>query len=182
MKAMLNPLKQSAMKTVRFFIIVILLSSTYLLFGQSTFIPKADLYTIEGKLTDTRKLTTDNQVVIFFFWSTSNRKSIEQLRLLNEQLSENTTDMQVKVVGICTDIQGNPGTLPALVSGMDLDFEVFIDRNNEVQRACSVPDVPYTIIFDGVHNLSCRCSGSPEDACNFVSNEISRNIAELRSR
>ena len=102
-------------------------------------------------------------MLVLLFWNADDNKSLEQLRLLNDE--KNIFGEKIKIVGICTNYSCTMQSIRPLISGLAIDFDIYIDRNNDLKRAMNIPDIPYTMIVDptsDIHRYSGYCNNLVE--------------------
>lgn len=115
--------------------------------SQNSILPDVEVYNLDGSRQSASNFELNEQVIVIFFWNVDDRNSLEQASTLNEEYESTLKGKDVRIVSICTNQSGTmPGIRP-LVSGLGIDFEVYIDRNNELKRAMNIPDIPYTMII-----------------------------------
>ena len=108
----------------------------------------ADLYTLEGTKISTDKITNDSALNILVFWSTDSYKCREEILELNDLYVEELEDKNIRIIAVCTDNEGKSGAVRTFVSGHNIAFDVYIDKNSNFKRAMSIPVVPFTMVID----------------------------------
>ncbi len=148
------------MKTNHLHLIFILLSLRPVAFSQNTLLPGVGLCTLQGNSINASDLPLNDQTLWLFFWNIDDRESLEQMRELGD--SHNfLKERNVKVIGICTSSSGITGKIHPLISALGIDFDVFIDKNNEFRRAMNVPDGPFTLLIAQSGDMSRHaCAGT----------------------
>lgn len=166
------------MKTFRFFLVFVLVSAGLTVISQNSILPDVDVYTLEESRISARDISMNNQTVVLVFWNSDGRESLDQVRMVNEESVTELKRENVKIVGICTDCAGTMGKIRPFVYGNCLDFEVYIDKNNDLKRAMNVPYVPYTIIIDPVMDVY-RYFGFIADLDEFITNAIDNSQVKM---
>jgi len=165
------------MKTSRLLAIFILLSTGFSAISQNRMLPDIDIYTLVGSRVSARDIRMNDQPVVLVFWNPDDRQSLDQVKMLNEEYESNLKVKNVKVIGICTDCSGTMERIRPLVNGTGIDFEIFIDRNNELKRALNVPYVPFTIINDPNKDVYCRYIGYCFNVGDLITSTIENSLA-----
>jgi len=178
MGKLLNPLNNNVMKTFRFFVTFILVSMGYPVLSQNSIFPDISVYALDGSRMNARDIRLSDQTVVIVFWNGDDRKSLDQVRMINEEYGNGLKEKNVKVVGICTDNSGIMERIRPLVNGIGLDFEIYIDRNNDLKRAMNVPEIPYTLIIDPVKDFYCRYSGYCANIGELITGSIDQRLAK----
>ena len=160
---MFNLSNNDFMKTLRFLLIFVLVASGLPVLSQNPILPGIDLYTLEGSTISAASIGTNERMLVLLFWNADDNKSLERLRLLNDE--KNTFGEKIKIVGICTNYSCTMQSIRPLVSGLAIDFDIYIDRNNDLKRAMNIPYIPYTMIVGptmDVHRYSAYCNNLVE--------------------
>jgi hypothetical protein len=179
---MFNLSNNNVMKTFRFFLINALLSAAFSAMSQKLILPDVKIYTLEGSTASASSIDAKNSTTVLFFWNADDNRSIEQLRLLNEEYENQIFSGKVKIVGICTNYSCTMQSIRPLVSGLAIGFDVFIDRNNDLKRAMNIPVLPYTMIIDhalDVHRYSGYCNNIVGTIMDLNNNGMA-NISDKR--
>jgi cytochrome c biogenesis protein CcmG/thiol:disulfide interchange protein DsbE len=169
------------MKTTRLLMIFVLVFIGYTVLSQPSSLPRCDLFMMDGSRICARNISTDDQPLIMVFWNSDDRKSMELIRMINEEFSYGLNTTSLRIVGICSDYSGTPESIRPLVNGIGLDLDVYIDRNNDFKRAMNVPELPYAILFDPTLNIF-QCLGYCTDPADLFRKAISLNLAEAGRR
>jgi cytochrome c biogenesis protein CcmG, thiol:disulfide interchange protein DsbE len=166
------------MKTTRLLLIFVLVLLGRTVLSQPSSLPRCELSMLDGSTIDARNISTNDLPLIMVFWNSEDRKSMELIRMINEEYNYSLEKTNVKIVGIYSDYSGTLESIRPLVNGIGLDFDVYIDRNNEFKRAMNVPELPYAILFDPNLN-DYQYLGYCTDPANLFSVTINKNLAEV---
>jgi len=145
---------------------------------QNSKLPGVDLYTLDGVKISASDLNNTDTLLVLIFWKSNNRQSFNQLLEINEEYQEWLKATNVKVVGICTDLNGTRCDIKPLVYAHNIDFEVYIDKNNDFKRAMNIPDIPYLIMVDN-HSENIKFMGYYPDIAEFINNKIDLQLAAI---
>ena len=165
------------MKSLRLHLVFVLLALGQSTFSQNPLLPDVDVYTLYGGRLNAAHLLKDQQPAVLVFWNSNDPKSLEQLMTLNEEYDSSLKMKSVKVIGICTGYSGTMESIRPLVNGIGLDFEVYIDRNSDLKRAMSVPDVPYTLVINPGKN-ALRYLGYSANINEMISSSMGESLAK----
>jgi len=146
--------------------------------SQNSKLPGVDLYTLEGVRISAADLDNTDSQLVLVFWKSSNRQSFNQLLEINEEYQEWLKVKNVKVVGICTDLNGTMCDIKPMVYANNIEFEVYIDKNNDFKRAMNIPDIPYLIIVDN-NSENIKLLGYNPDISELLDNKVDLQLAEV---
>jgi peroxiredoxin len=142
------------MKNLHKLMTVLLITSGISIKAQNSFFPSVKLTTPEGVPVNASAIRATSRPMVIVFWNSDDRKSLEQVKMINEE-----SDPEVFVLGILSSQSGTPGSLRALVNGLNLNFPVLIDKNDELKRAMGIPEAPYTLLYEPEQDSIRRISG-----------------------
>jgi hypothetical protein len=140
-------------------------------------LPDVDLFTLAGTKISAEKIKKDSTVTILVFWSTNNYKCREEILELNDLYIEELKDKDIKIIAVCTGNMSESGAVNTFVSGHDIAFDVYIDKNNSLKRAMNISAVPFTMVIDDrydSYNSYLGCTLSLDD---ILSNGIKNYLA-----
>jgi hypothetical protein len=144
-------------------------------------LPCANLYTLSGTKISTEEIEKDSALTILFFWNTDNYKCREDVLELNDFYVEELKNKNIRIIAVCTGNAWDAGHIGTFVSGHNIAFEVYIDKNSDFRRAMSVPVVPFTMIInDEAESYSSYLGYNPaiED---LLGNEFKEYLASNRN-
>lgn len=167
------------MKTLRFSLILNLLVAGFSVYSQHSILPEIEVFSLEGSRQRASELIPNGNVTVLFFWNAENRSSLEQAQALNDEYKNELKEMGVNVIGIYTDYSGSMAAIRPLVNGLGIDFEVYIDRNNDLKRAMNIPEVPFTMIISGDHEIY-RNLYTQANTGEFISKMYNNSLAKAK--
>jgi peroxiredoxin len=139
-------------------------------------LPDVDIFTLEGTRISSEKIQNDSVPMIMVFWKTYDDNCCKELMDLNDIYIEELKDKGVRIVAVCVDNIGNLDYIRPFVYGHDIEFEVYIDKNENFKRAMSIPAVPFTILFDKDAHPFCKflgyCPAIDEMVCKKVDESL----------
>jgi len=177
MEKISNPSKIHVMKTIKLFVIIMMVSIGYPVLSQNSIFPGIDVYSLEGSRVSARDILRNDLPVVIVFWNSDDRNSLDQLRMVNEEYESGLKGKNVKIVGICTDYSGSFERIRPLVYGIGLDFEVYIDKNNDLKRAMNVTDIPCTILINAARDVY-KYSGYCANVGDLINGAIDKSLAK----
>lgn len=162
------------MKKLSVLFLLLIVSLSLSISAQTNNYPTTHLLTLNGEIVNSSDILDNENPTILVFWKSNEIKCCEQIALMidaKEKLAELT---EVSIVAICTDTDGPSSRIRPLVSGKDWDIDVYIDRNNDFQRAMNIPAIPFTCVFDRDQNLICEYNGYCAWADDMVCEKIKK--------
>lgn len=121
-------------------------------FGQSSEIkplPSADVKTLDGKKTNTSKITNDGKPIVISFWATWCKPCKKELDAISEVYEEWQKETGVKLIAISIDDSRSSGKVVTDAKSHGWEYEVYLDENQDFKRAMNVNNVPHTFIVNG---------------------------------
>jgi hypothetical protein len=169
------------MKTLKFLLAAFLIISGSFARSQNKCLPDVDILTLEGIRVNASDVTGTDSLVVVLFWNISDLKSLEQLYSLNEAYGDLRAE-HVKMIGICTDISVNMLEVKPFVYGHDIGIEIYLDKNNDLKRAMSVPVTPYTFLFDQDKNIQAVVMGSCKNILDVINDMRDNFLASAKDK
>ena len=129
----------------------ILSLTTFGLFSQTEerVVPSANVKDLDGKTVNTSDFSNDGKPMIINFWATWCTPCKRELNNIAEVYDEWVEETGVKLIAISIDDSRNAGKVAPYVNGKGWEYEVYIDSNQDFQRAIGFQNPPFTCIVDG---------------------------------
>ena len=146
----------------------LLLSASILLitsiFGQkeSRSIPSATVVNLEGKKINTSNFNNNGKPMIINFWATWCSPCKRELNNIADVYDDWRDETGVKLIAVSIDDARNSGKVAPYVNGKGWDYEVYIDANQDFQRAIGFQNPPFTALVDGSGKIVWTHSGYVE--------------------
>lgn len=117
--------------------------------GTGRRIPAIELKTIDGKKINSGTFANDGKPYVISFWATWCKPCKKELDAIAETYADWQKEMGVKLIAISVDDARTSPKVPGDVKTKGWTYEVYIDENQDFQRAMGVNNVPHTYIVDG---------------------------------
>lgn len=127
-------------------IFLVLLLIGFYSFAQKK-LPNVTLNNLEGKSVS---LVTDfaekDKLYVFSFWATWCTPCINELDELNDLQNDWKKNLNVEFVAVSIDDSRTQKRVKPLVKGKEWTFNILLDSNQDLKRALSIVNVPYTLV------------------------------------
>ena len=87
-----------------------------------------------------------DKLYVFSFWATWCVPCINELDAINQHYAEWSKELNMEVVAISIDDARTQKRVKPLLNGKKWPYTVLLDANQDVKRALSIANVPYTIV------------------------------------
>ncbi|WP_284653779.1 peroxiredoxin family protein [Flavobacterium terrisoli] len=115
--------------------------------NAQTNLPDVTLANLEGKKVSlTKDYSEKDKLYVFSFWATWCTPCINELDEINDVQNEWKKDVNFEVVAISIDDSRTQKRVKPLTSGKEWNFAILLDSNQDLKRALSIVNVPYTIV------------------------------------
>jgi peroxiredoxin len=153
--------------------------------SQNFYASSNEVKNLDGSALNLNDALSGVEGTIMVFWEMNDPECYKNLDNLNDAWLEKLKELNVNMVAICVDRQGNSSIVKPYVSGQGWDFDVFIDTNGELKRKLGITDMPQTVLLDKNQTFRCRyagyCSGDEFQICDKIINclEKTGDLANL---
>lgn len=159
-------MKRPALLLVLIFTLILSASS------QDSYLPYADLKTLDGENVNSKDILADDAINIVVFWKSCNQKCCQSLDEMHEIWLDSLKDEGVNMICICIDGIGSWSHVKPVIDGNCWEFDTYVDVNCDLKRGMGVTSVPCTILIDASKNLICRyngfCTGADKMMCEKI--------------
>jgi len=141
----------------------ILLVVAFLAFGLSVMaqenLPELNLKTVDGEKIKLQDYASNGKNTVFAFWATWCAPCKKELNNIAEIYEDWKSDFNTEVIAVSVDNQRSVAKVKTYIDGQAWDYDVLLDTNQELMRALSIQNVPYTVVVDASGNISYTHSG-----------------------
>ncbi len=114
--------------------------------GQNK-LPNINLVTLEGKSVSLQNdFAEKDKLYIFSFWATWCAPCINELDEMNDVIEDWKKELNIEVVAVATDDARTQKRVKPLVNGKGWEYRILLDTNQDLKRALSIVNIPYTIV------------------------------------
>lgn len=108
--------------------------------------PSVSLKTTENKTVNVKTdLTEKDKLYVFAFWATWCTPCIKELEAVNEHYAEWSKELNMEVIAVSVDDSRTEKRVKPLLNGKKWPYTVLLDSNQDLKRALSIANVPYTV-------------------------------------
>lgn len=119
-------------------------------FAQNATIPEnITIKSLDGKTVQTSVIQNEGKPMIISFWATWCKPCNRELNTIKEVYEEWQEETGVKLVAVSIDDAKSTARVKPHVDGMDWEYEVYLDANQDFKRAMGVVNVPHTFVVNG---------------------------------
>lgn len=122
-----------------------------LLFSLPTFaqdeLPSITIKDLKNKPVNVKSaFAEEDKVYVFSFWATWCAPCLAELEAISEYYDEWSEELNMELIAISTDDSRTQRRVRPLLNGKDWPYEVLLDGNQELKRALSIVNIPYSIV------------------------------------
>jgi peroxiredoxin len=126
--------------------IIVLLFLYFFGYSQKQ-MPNIELQSIAGKTYNLNSDFSDNdKLYIFSFWATWCAPCINELEAIHKKYPSWKEKLDCEIVAISIDDSKTLKRVKPFLNGKGWTYDVLLDSNQELKRALSIVNVPYTIV------------------------------------
>lgn len=116
------------------------------LFAQNS-LPDLTLSTLDGKKMSLKNdFSEKDKLYVFSFWATWCSPCINELDEMNDVLPDWRKSVNFEVIAIAEDDSRTQKRVKPLVNGKGWEYKILLDTNQDLKRALSIVNIPYTIV------------------------------------
>lgn len=109
--------------------------------------PSVSLTSVNNKSFNVKSdFAEKDKLYVFSFWATWCVPCINELDAINENYAEWSKELNMEVVAVSIDDSRTQKRVKPLLNGKKWPYTVLLDTNQDLKRALSVANVPYTIV------------------------------------
>lgn len=127
---------------------ILMLLSFFCLFAKAqTALPEVTLTNLEGKsVVLNNEFSEKDKLYLISFWATWCGPCINELDELNDVIDEWKKELNLEVIAIATDDARTQKRVKPLVNGKGWGYTILLDTNQDLKRALTIVNIPYTIV------------------------------------
>jgi peroxiredoxin len=127
---------------------ITLLLFLFSLFGSAqNALPDVTLTNLEGKsIVLKNEFSEKDKLYIFSFWATWCGPCINELDELNDIIEDWKKELNLEVIAISTDDARTQKRVKPLVNGKGWPYTILLDTNQDLKRALTIVNIPYTLV------------------------------------
>jgi thiol-disulfide isomerase/thioredoxin len=111
-------------------------------------VPDIKLSTLEGASFQTKQLNEiAGKPVVLSFWATWCIPCLNELSAINDNLDDWKKESKFEFYAISEDDSRTAKRVPALVNGKGWNFNVLLDKNQDLKRELNLMNIPYTMVI-----------------------------------
>ncbi|MEN9336399.1 MAG: hypothetical protein RLZZ500_1386 [Bacteroidota bacterium] len=118
-----------------------------ILTNAQTALPEVTLTNLEGKPIQLKSTFAEkDKLYVFSFWATWCGPCINELDELNDVIADWKKELNLEVIAIATDDARTQKRVKPLVNGKGWEYTILLDTNQDLKRALTIVNIPYTIV------------------------------------
>lgn len=115
--------------------------------NAQTQMPNVSLNDLEGKkISITNDFNEKDKIYVFSFWATWCTPCINELDEMNDVLEDWKKELNLEVIAVATDDSRTQKRIKPLVNGKGWEYKILLDSNQDLKRALSIVNIPYTVV------------------------------------
>ena len=115
--------------------------------NAQTQMPNVSLNDLEGKkISITNDFNEKDKIYVFSFWATWCTPCINELDEMNDVLDDWKKELNLEVIAVATDDSRTQKRIKPLVNGKGWEYKILLDSNQDLKRALSIVNIPYTVV------------------------------------
>lgn len=138
--------------------------------------PNIELSSIQGKSFNVSKDFNDpDKLYVFSFWATWCAPCVNELEAFHQNYENWKKELDIEIIAVSVDDSRTQKRVKPFLNGKNWNFNVLLDTNQELKRALSIVNVPYTIIVKN-KKIVYLSNGYTQGA----ENELYKKLIELK--
>lgn len=115
-------------------------------FAQET-LPNVNIKDLKNKTVNiSREFTEKDKIFVFSFWATWCVPCIRELEAIKENYNSWSEELNMELIAISTDDSRTQKRVRPLVNGKNWPYQILLDENQELKRALTIVNIPYTVV------------------------------------
>ncbi|MBS3739617.1 MAG: TlpA family protein disulfide reductase [Psychroflexus sp.] len=110
-------------------------------------LPNINVKDLKNKTINVSKdFNEKDKIYVISFWATWCVPCIRELEAINENYSQWSKELNMELIAISIDDSRTQRRIRPLVNGKNWPYKILIDDNQELKRALSIVNIPYTVV------------------------------------
>ncbi|WP_127845380.1 TlpA family protein disulfide reductase [Psychroflexus aestuariivivens] len=110
-------------------------------------LPNITIKTLKNKPVNVYKEYNEkDKIYVFSFWATWCAPCIRELEAISENYLEWTKELNMELIAVSIDDARTQRRIRPMLNGRDWPYEVLVDDNQNLKRALSIVNIPYTVV------------------------------------
>lgn len=143
-----------------------LLFISFSVFSQKE-LPSVSITTLDNKSVNVKTdFNEQDKVYIYSFWATWCTPCIAELEAISEHYEDWKKELNIELIAVSIDDARTQKRVKPLLNGKDWTYTILLDSNQDLKRALSIVNVPYSIVVKNqkiVKILNGYTQGSEEE-------------------
>jgi len=115
-------------------------------FSQET-IPNISIKNLKNKSVNVSEdFAEKDKIYVFSFWATWCVPCIRELEAIKEDYTKWSKELNMELIAISTDDSRTQKRVRPMVNGKNWPYKILLDENQELKRALSIVNIPYTVV------------------------------------
>lgn len=130
----------------KYFFVALLFLSVSTIYSQKQ-MPNVSLKSDDNKNYHLKNdFKEQDKVYVFTFWATWCAPCLNELDAIKENYSIWTKEVNMEVIAVSIDDTRTQKRVKPLLNGKKWPYKVLLDTNQDLKRALSIANVPYTVV------------------------------------
>lgn len=122
--------------------------------AQDKRLPAIVLSDVDGNKVDVSQLSKDGKIIVLSFWATWCVPCKKELTNIVDLYDDWQKNYNMELIAVSIDDSRNITKVKPTVDGSGWPYRVLVDPNQDLKRALSFQNVPYTVVTDKSGNIA----------------------------
>ena len=110
-------------------------------------LPNLNLKNLENSSVNIKSdFSEKDKVYVYIFWATWCAPCLQELDAINDLYTDWKSGLNMEIIAVSIDDARTGKRVKPLVNGRSWDYTVLLDTNQDLKRALSIANPPYTIV------------------------------------
>jgi peroxiredoxin len=127
-------------------LMLFILLTSFSVFSQKE-LPSVSILNLENKSVNVKTdFSEKDKIYVYSFWATWCTPCIAELEAISEHYEDWKKEMNIEVIAVSIDDSRTQKRVKPLLNGKDWTYTMLLDSNQDLKRALSIVNVPYSVI------------------------------------